>query len=124
MTQFAPGWYLKMDTSPEWIFFALGRSADASAPSPAVTDYAWQLASEHKIYRIVFELEPNVILTSHLVGQIVLLHRRAHYSGGVFRICQFSQKNYDVLQIMQLDNRFFNYDSREAAVIGHRETHI
>ena len=77
MTYIAPGWSLLTDTSAEWIFFVLGRAPDASDPSPQVTEHAWQFAAQHGLYRIVFELEPDVVLTSHLVGQLVLLHRRA-----------------------------------------------
>jgi hypothetical protein len=120
MTSFARGWTLQVDTGSEWMFLVLGRQPGEADLTPPLTDFAWQQATQHGLFRIVLELSPEVILSSHLVGQLVLLHRRVHQSGGVLRICKFSSNNYDVLVLMQLSDRFFNYRSREAAVTGHQ----
>jgi anti-anti-sigma regulatory factor len=123
MSSFAPGWTLQVDTRPEcpeWLLLVLGQQPGGADLTPPLAEFAWQLAVQYDRYRIVLELSPTVILSSHLVGQLVLLHRRAHQSGGILRICNFSPNNYGVLALMQLEDRFYNYPSRDAAVMGQR----
>jgi hypothetical protein len=119
-TQFARGWKLLAEPTPPWLFLVLERQANDYDSAPPLTDAAWELATRLALKQIVLEHSAGVIFTSHLVGQLVLLHRRSHYSGGLLRICNFSQNNYDVLTMMQLGNRFCNYASREAAMQGRR----
>ena len=119
MVDIGSHWYLDDDLGPEWIFLRLGRSSQQADPTPALAERAWELADQHRIYRIVVELEAGVPLSSYLVGQLVLLHKRCHQSGGEMRICGFGDDAYEVLKIMQLDTRFPNYRTREDAVMGH-----
>ena len=58
--------------------------------------------------------------SSYLVGQFILLHKRAHLSDGVMRLCGLTPENYRVIKLMQLANRFPNYSDREHAVMGYR----
>ena len=119
MIEIASNWILHVDVGPEWLFCRLGKTSHDADPSPPLAERAWKMAEEHHIQRIVVELGPNVALTSHLVGQLVLLHKRCHRAGGVTRICGFDRHAYDVLNVMRLDERFPNYRSREDAVMGY-----
>ena len=120
MVDIDSGWFLHVDVGPEWLFFRFGKSSPDASPSPPLAERAWEVVDEHGIYRVVFELESNLMLTSYLVGQLVLLHKRCHRAGGVIRICDFPSAAYDVLKIMRLDERFPNYPSRQDAILGHR----
>ncbi len=119
MIEIAPNWQLYVDVGPEWLFFRLGTSARNADTSPPLAERVWSIAEDNRIYRFVIELEPQVALTSHLVGQFVLLHKRSHQSGGVMRLCGLADANYQVLKIMQLHDRFPNYPTRNDAVMGY-----
>ena len=121
MSEFAKGWLLHVDRGPEWLFVVLEESSSPADPTPPVADHVWEVIACHAQYRIVFEVTEGTRLTSHLVGQMVLLHRRLHQAEGVFRICGFSPENYEVLELMRLSGRFHNYPDREAAVMGYRK---
>jgi anti-anti-sigma regulatory factor len=120
MTEIAPHWVLHVDVGPEWLFFRLGKSSQDADPSPPLAQRAWDVLDEHHMYRAVVELESDVALSSHLIGQLVLLHKRCHRAGGVMRICGLNPIAYDVLKIMRLDERFPNYPSRQDAVMGNK----
>ena len=78
----------------------------------------WSLVEGHGIDRIVIELEDSTMVSSYLIGQLILLHKRSHLSGGVVRLCGFSSENYRVIEQMRLGQRFPNYETREDAVMG------
>ena len=121
MSEIASKWQLFIDTSPAWLFFRLELEAGRADPNPPLATEVWNRVDELRVYRVVFELGQDVILTSHLVGQLVLLHKRCHQSGGVLRICEFDTHKYGVIQAMQLEDRFPNYANRHDAVMGHRD---
>jgi len=112
-------WQLSFDVSTEWLFFRIGGPTADMALQQPLAEQAWSVAQEHGIRRMVFEFEPGVLLSSRLVGQLVMLHKRAHTHGGVVRLCGLSAANYQVLETMRLDGRFPNYKSREDAVMGY-----
>lgn len=114
------GWRIAVDQSPEWLFFRLSADADQAEAHPPLAEQMWAIANEHHNFRLVLELDDHLLLSSFLVGQCVLLHKRAHMRGGVFRVCGLSPGNYKVLELMGLAERLPNYDSREAAVMGRR----
>ncbi len=118
MTEIASHWFLHVDVGPEWLFCRLGKSAEDADPAPPLAERVWDVVDKQHIYLVVVELESDVALTSHLVGQLVLLHKRCHRAGGVMRICGFNRVAYEVLKIMRLDERFPNYPSRQDAVMG------
>ena len=120
MAEIATNWFLHVDVSPDWLFFRFGKTSRNADPMPPLAERAWEAVEEHNIYRIVVELESEVPLTSHLVGQFVLLHKRCHQAGGTMRVCGFHPTAYDVFKIMRLDQRFPNYQSRHDAVMGHQ----
>jgi hypothetical protein len=114
----AIGWDLHVDVSPDWLFFVLCSSGSRVDPTPSVAEAVWQIGETHGVYRFVFEIGNDVIMSSHMIGQLVLLHKRCHKSGGMMRICGFSEANHQLLQMMHLGGRFPNYRTREDAVMG------
>jgi hypothetical protein len=119
MTELSSRWVLRYDVSPEWLFFRLDPDPAADPLAP-LAERIWETAATHKIYRIVMELDSGVMLTSHLAGQLVLLHKRCHEAKGVARICGLNAASYEVLKIMRLHDRFPNYPTRHDAINGRR----
>jgi len=116
--EIAEGWQLKIDEGPEWLFLRLSRTHEDGHPEPPVAQQGWTLAEERGKLRLVFELHENARLTSFLVGQLLLLHKRAELAGGTFRIQGFSEQNYEALRMTRVAESFPNYASREDAVLG------
>jgi anti-anti-sigma regulatory factor len=120
MIPVAEGWQIHVDESPEWLFVRLTRTEGDSVPEPRIAQVVWDAAQHRGLRRLVFELDGRLILSSFLVGQLVLLHKRAELEHGVFRLCGISDENYRILRMMHLSDRFPNYRSREDAVLGRR----
>ena len=116
----ASGWWFEVDEGPEWLFMKLCRDAEESVPEPPVAVRTWEVVEERQRRRIVFELCDDLLMTSYLAGQLILLHKRAELSGGVFRICRFSSHSFETLRLIRVADRFPNYSSREDAVLGRR----
>ena len=119
MINVAAGWDLAVDVSSDWIFVRLHKDSRDAEHMPQLAERVWSIVEEHQKFRLVMELDDSVLLTSHLVGQIVLLHKRLHQQSGVVRLCGLTRINYQVLEIMRLHTRFPNYLTRENAVMGH-----
>ncbi len=117
MLELATNWRIEIDHSTEWMFFRVV-SAGFDELQPPLSATLWARAEAHAINRIVLELDEGVLLSSYLIGQLMVLHKRAHLDGGTVRVCGLSDNNFEVLQTMRLAERFPNYASREAAVMG------
>lgn len=111
------GWSLQIDESPEWWFVTIGVQPGETG-EVGLAETLWDAAAEDGMRRFVIELNRSTLLTSILIGQLVLLHKRAWLESGVVRICGWSDVQYSVLEQMQLADRFPNYPTREAAVMG------
>jgi anti-anti-sigma regulatory factor len=112
------GWILDVDEGPEWLFLRLRREGEASTSEPPLAECAWRIADEHRKNRLVFELGEGTALNSFIVGQLILLHKRAQLAGGVFRICCFRDSDHALLRTLRIADRFPNYAGREQAVLG------
>ena len=119
MIEVAEGWSLTVDEGPEWLFFRLSRSESHYAAEPPLSAVVWDQAKSRGRKRLVFELDHGTLLTSYLVGQLVLLHKRAEIEKGVFRVCDLPDHAYETLSLMRMADRFPNYRNREDAVLGH-----
>ena len=106
--QRGPGWLLVRPTSP---------SPDIADRYP-LADEIWSLLERHFVYRLALELEQVPKLNSHLIGQLLLLHRRIRDRDGLLRLCGLSEYNQRVLKMHGLLDRFPAYDSLEEAVLG------
>lgn len=116
--QIAEGWHFDVDAGPEWLFLRLRRQGHEMTSEPPVATRGWTIAEEHDRNRLVFEMAAETHLNSYLVGQLILLHKRAQLAGGVFRICGFTERDYRTLEMIRVAERFPNYASREDAVVG------
>jgi anti-anti-sigma regulatory factor len=120
MLELAEGWRLELDFSTEWLFLRLYCDGYEAASSPPLAERAWSIAEQYDIKRIVIEVDHETLLNSYLIGQFLLLHKRAHLSDGVMRLCGLSPENYRVIKLMQFSDRFPNYTDREHAVLGYQ----
>lgn len=120
MLQLADGWQIDVDRGPEWLFFRVRTSADVLGSAPPLAETMWSAAVDHHVDRLVVEFDAACLLSSFVVGQLVLLHKRAHLAGGVVRLCGLSDDQYRVIQAARLAERLPNYPDREAAVMGYR----
>ena len=76
------------------------------------------LARKSMAHKIADALEQVPKLNSHLIGQLLLLHRRIRDRDGLLRLCGLSEYNQRVLKMHGLLDRFPAYDSLEEAVLG------
>lgn len=118
MLELAAGWQIEIDDSPEWLFFRIETTAPEE-PYPPLSETLWLITEKHGANHIVFELDDSAMLVSYLVGQLVLLHKRAHLAGGTVRVCGLSPSNYSVIERLRFADRFPNYATREDAISGH-----
>ena len=118
MLQLESGWQVSVDISTEWIFFRL-ESIGSENVKPPLSESIWEIARRHGIRRLVCDVAEAVCINSYLIGQFVLLHKRAYLDGGTLRLCGLSENNHAVLRMMRLGDRFPNYESREGAVMGY-----
>jgi hypothetical protein len=119
MFQISHNWNFDVDYGPEWLFFRLLNCPDEEDPGRPVAERIWEIAERRCIFRLVIETNDDVLLTSSLIGQLILLHKRSHQMGGVTRLCGISETNYQSIQIMRLGERFPNYRTRDDAVRGY-----
>lgn len=117
MFRLSHDWLFDVDVSPDWLFIRIRNSPD-DQPTGSLAEGIWALAQQRSIFQFVVELHEDVLLTSDLIGQLILLHKRSCMMGGTTRLCGFSQTNYQSIQTMQLAERFPNYRTREEAVMG------
>lgn len=118
MLQLESGWQVSIDFSAEWLFIRLeGIGSENSTPS--FSESIWSIAQTHGLTRLVCELADHLNFNSYVIGQIVVLHKRAYLAGGTLRLCGLSDDNHSVLRMMHLGDRFPNYESREGAVMGY-----
>jgi anti-anti-sigma factor len=113
-------WELCIERGPDWLIVKpIPRDAEHSHPYD-LAQPIWTLLERHFTYRLVVEMDEVPLLSSHLIGQLILLHKRIHQHGGVLRLCGLSPSSEQALQICQLGTRLPNYGTREQAVWGHR----
>lgn len=122
MVELARGWLADIERGPDWLFVRLQKPEFEADDAPALADSLWELLEQHFMHRLVIEMDQIEWLQSYLVGQLVLLHRRACNTGGIVRLCGLSQANREVLHSLRLDNRFPYFTDREEAVLGYLPT--
>ena len=119
------GWELAVERGPGWVFVALRppQNTDAlhrpfDADTPSLAEDLWEILHQHLADRLILQLDGVDFLTSHLIGQLVMLHKRIHSSGGIIRLCGLTPANREVLHMAGLDSRFPHYDCRDDAIRG------
>lgn len=122
MLDTAQGWSLSVERGPDWLFIRLNCLPDAAASFANLAEQLWHCLQQHFTYRVVLELDGVPLLTSNLLGQLVLLHKRLHTHGGVMRLCGLTPMQQEAILCSRLDTRLPAYPTREAAIWGHRPT--
>jgi anti-anti-sigma regulatory factor len=118
MLAIAPGWELKVDRGPNWLWVKVERPESYSVDTPPLADEVWTQLERHFIYRLVLELEDIEVLDSYLIGQIVMLDRRIRDHDGILRLSGLSSFNREILRTHGLDGRFSIYGNLTEAVMG------
>lgn len=116
------GWNAQVDRGPDWLFVKLSASPDNHGDYSNLAEHLWSVLEQHFIYRLVLELDALPVLSSSLIGQLVLLHKRLHTHNGMLRLCGLTELQRQSLEACRLQSRFPHYTNREEAVWGHRPT--
>jgi anti-anti-sigma factor len=120
MVQITDGWSFDVDRGPDWVFVKLREDDRAATPQPPLAETLLEVLQRHFAHRLVVELDGIHLLRSHVLGQLLLLHKQVQTQGGIMRLCGLSEDNQRVLHAMRLDGRLPNYHDRAEAVLGHR----
>jgi anti-anti-sigma factor len=118
MPAIAPGWEMKVDRGPGWIWAKVCHPDSDCSDTPPLADQLWSLLERHFTYRLLIELDDVNILNSFLLGQLILLQRRIRDHGGLMRLSGVSPFNLEVLRTHGLDGYLPVYSSFEDAVTG------
>jgi anti-anti-sigma factor len=120
MQETLAGWQLDVDRGPDWLFVKIRCPGQGQWDPPPLAERLWTMLQEHLVERMVLELDEIPVLSSRLIGQLVLLYKRISARGGVMRLSGLSPENQQVLRVCRLDERFASYHNRDEAVRGHR----
>jgi anti-anti-sigma regulatory factor len=118
MLAIAPGWELKVDRGPGWLWVKIGHPESYCVDTPPLADEVWTQLQRHFVYRLVLELDDVEVLDSYLIGQLVTLDRRIREHGGMLRLTGVSPLNRGVLRTHGLDGRFSIYGDLTEALMG------
>ena len=120
MYELAPGWEMDVERGPDCLVVRLGAPDVDLQEEVPLAEPLWNLLQQHFVCRLVLEMDQVPRLTSHLIGQLVLLHKRLHNEGGFLRLCGISEGARQSLAISRLSARFPDYRDRYEAVGGFR----
>ena len=118
MLAIAPGWGLKVDRGPNWLWIRIERPEPYSVDTPPLAEEVWAQLERHFVYRLVLELDDIEIVDSYLIGQLVMLDRRIREHGGILRLSGVNSFVREILRTHGLDGRFSIYGNLTEAVMG------
>jgi anti-anti-sigma regulatory factor len=118
MPVIAPGWELKVERGPGWLWVKVEHLDRRASASPPLAEQVWSLMERHFVSRLVLELDALDLLNSHLIGQLVVLDKRIGQRGGLMRLSGLSPFNQTVLRTHGLEGRFPVYGDLTDAVMG------
>ena len=113
-------WQLRIERGPEWLFVGVAPPGEPGLESPPLAEMVWSAAQQHRLQRVVLELDDVELLHSYLIGQLVLIARRVYSVGGLLRLTGVSQANIEALRCCRLEGTLPIYHDRQAAVLGLR----
>ena len=118
MLAIAPGWELKVDRGPGWLWVKIERPEAYCVDTPPLAGEVWTQLERHFVYRLVLELDDVEILDSYLIGQLVLLDKRIREHGGLMRLTGVNSFNRETLRMHGLNGRFSIYGDLTDALMG------
>ena len=104
---------LVVDRGPDWLFVRLDLGF---CEVDSVADHLWAILNKHFIYRIVLEMEDVEMLSSRLMGQLVMLQKRVLQHDGALRLSGLAPACEQALKLCRLDRVLPNYHCRVDAV--------
>ncbi len=119
MLEFAPGWTIAYEERSEWLCAHLKAPAQRAFDTPPLAEHLWGILTERNKNHLVLDLSEIPLVSSWLIGQLVMVHRRLTVPGGVMRLVGMSADNQSVLRVMGLEPRFPLYATTEDALLGH-----
>lgn len=120
MQQLAQGWTWEVERGPDWLFVRLHMDDGDLAVDSNLAESLWSLLQKHFVYRLVLELDDVPRIRSHLVGQLVVLHKRIHTRDGLLRICGLSDTSLTILRASGIHSNLPHFRNREEALMGFR----
>ena len=118
MSTVATGCELKAERGPDWLRLKILGIHSGETEGVPLAEEVWALVERHMVHRLVLELDEVRMLDSHLIGELIVLHRRMSERGGLMRLCGLSPYNRCILHRCRLDDRFLAYETWEEAVLG------
>jgi len=112
------GYCFDVERGPDWLYVRLSMSTVPVEDSSGLADEIWEQLQRQFTYRAVLEMHDVPMLTSELIGQLIVLLKRAHEQGGALRLCGLSEACQESLKICRLQQQLPNYRDREEAVHG------
>jgi anti-anti-sigma factor len=112
-------WQFEVDRGPDWLFVRLC-PPDGLDREENVADEIWSLMQQHLTHRVVLEMDQVGFLSSNLIGQLIVLLKRVHQTGGVMRLVGLSDDCRRSIELCRLGTPLANYENREQAVLGNR----
>ena len=98
--------------------FYVRAAMDGLAAPTDLAERVWSAADRHFIYRLVLEMDDVSMLPSDLMGQLVMLQKRAVQHAGALRLSGLSEQCASALRVCRLDQALPSFPSREEAVVG------
>lgn len=114
MNDGARGWSINADTERGWLYLRIGSPPDLLAQR-TLADALTATATDRGNFRLIVEFAHDVLFSSMLVGELVVLHKRVCLQGGALRLCGVSEFNREVIRLMGLTDRLQCYPDRAAA---------
>jgi hypothetical protein len=118
MLAIAPGWELKVDRGPDWLWVKIERPEPYGVDTPPLADEVWAQLECHFVHRLVLELDEIELLDSYLIGQVLALDKRIREHGGLLRLTGVSSFNREILRNHGLSGRLPIYGDLTEAMMG------
>jgi len=116
MVHIAQGWELDVDRRNEWLLVRVRRTRQDAVHDPPLAEEAWRLLQQHRLCQVIVELDQLEVLTSFLIGQLILLQKRICVSSGALRLCGLSPLNLQAIHLCCLDEHLPHFRNREEAL--------
>ncbi len=117
MLAIAPGWELKVERGPQWLWVKLEHPEPLCSDCPPLAEQVLSLMERHFVHRLVLELDDLDLLNSYLLGQLIVLDRHIREQDGLLRLTGVSPHNQEVLETHGLKGRFALYSDLTDAVM-------
>lgn len=99
MVQLAAEWDLEVERGPDWLFVTVHPGDHLDFESPEMADQLWEVLNKHFTYRVVLDMDEVELMTSQLIGQLIMLLKRVLQHEGALRLCHLRPACQDALRL-------------------------